>query len=68
VTATPELDVAADERAHLSGRHHLVLRLAAALERAFPWVRFFAVGAEQVAYLVEVAADDAAARRTRGSP
>ncbi len=53
--------VLAHERAHLSGRHHLVLRLAAALERIFPRVRFFAVAAEQVAYLVEVAADDAAA-------
>ncbi|HEU5391335.1 MAG TPA: M56 family metallopeptidase [Streptosporangiaceae bacterium] len=56
--------VLAHERAHLSGRHHLVLRLAAALERAFPRVRFFAACAEQVAYLVEVAADDAAVRRT----
>lgn len=55
--------VLAHERAHLSGRHHLALRLAAALERTFPRVRFFAVAAEQVAYLVEVAADDAAARR-----
>ena len=55
--------VLAHERAHLSGRHHLVLRLAAALERTFPGVRFFAVAAEQVAYLVEVAADDAAAHR-----
>ena len=53
----------AHERAHLSGRHHLMLRLAAALERTFLGVRFFAVAAEQVAYLVEVAADDAAARR-----
>jgi Zn-dependent protease with chaperone function len=56
--------VLAHERAHLSGRHHLVLRLAAALENAFPRVRFFAVAAEQVTYLVEVAADDAAVRRT----
>jgi Zn-dependent protease with chaperone function len=55
--------VLAHERAHLSGRHHLVLRLAAAMERAFPRVRFFAAGAEQIAYLVEVTADDAAARR-----
>lgn len=71
-TATGALDcldggqldaVLAHERAHLSGRHHLVLRLAAALERAFSRVRFFAAAAEQVAYLVEVAADDAAARR-----
>ena len=59
-----ELDaVLAHERAHLSGRHHLVLALAAALPRAFPAVGLFAVAARQVAYLVEIAADDAAARR-----
>ena len=59
-----ELDaVLAHERAHLSGRHHLVLALAAALPRAFPAIGFFAVAARQVAYLVEMAADDAAARR-----
>lgn len=59
-----ELDaVLAHERAHLSGRHHLVLRLAGALERAFPGVRFFAVAAQQIGYLAELAADDAAARR-----
>jgi Zn-dependent protease with chaperone function len=56
--------VLAHERAHLSGRHHLVLRLASALEHAFPGVRFFAVAARQVTYLVEVAADDAAVRRS----
>jgi beta-lactamase regulating signal transducer with metallopeptidase domain len=55
--------VLAHERAHLAGRHHLVLALAVALQRAFPGVGFFAVAARQVAYLVEVAADDAAARR-----
>ena len=55
--------VLAHERAHLSGRHHLVLALAAALQRAFPAVGFFAVAARQVAYLVEIAADDAAVRR-----
>jgi Zn-dependent protease with chaperone function len=55
--------VLAHERAHLSGRHHLVLRLAAALESAFPVIRFFGMAARQVSYLVEVAADDAAVRR-----
>ena len=55
--------VLAHERAHLSGRHHLVLALAVALRRAFPAVGFFAVAARQVAYLVEIAADDAAVRR-----
>ena len=55
--------VLAHERAHLSERHHLVLAFAAALRRAFPAVRFFAVAARQVSDLVEAAADDAAIRR-----
>jgi Zn-dependent protease with chaperone function len=55
--------VLAHERAHLSERHHLLLALATALARAFPAVRFFAVAAQQITYLVEVAADDAAVRR-----
>jgi Zn-dependent protease with chaperone function len=59
-----ELDaVLAHERAHLSGRHHLVLTFVAALHRAFPAVGLFAVAARQVAYLVQIAADDAAVRR-----
>lgn len=55
--------VLAHERAHLAARHHLVLALAAALQRAFPRVRLFTVAAGQIACLVEMAADDAAARR-----
>jgi Zn-dependent protease with chaperone function len=55
--------VLAHERAHLTGRHHLVIILAAALRRAFPHVPFFAAAASQVSCLVEMAADDAAARR-----
>jgi Zn-dependent protease with chaperone function len=59
-----ELDaVLAHERAHLSGWHHLVLTLAAALQHAFPVVGLFGLAARQVAYLVEIAADDAAVRR-----
>jgi Zn-dependent protease with chaperone function len=54
--------VLAHERAHLSERHHLVLTFAAALRRAFPAIRFFAVAARQVSDLVEAAADDAAVR------
>jgi Zn-dependent protease with chaperone function len=55
--------VLAHERAHLAGRHHLLIIFAEALNGAFPWVRFFAVAAGQVSSLVEMAADDAAARR-----
>jgi Zn-dependent protease with chaperone function len=55
--------VVAHERAHLAGRHHLVLACSAALSRAFPHVRLFAVAAAQIRSLVEMAADDAAVRR-----
>jgi Zn-dependent protease with chaperone function len=55
--------VLAHERAHLAGRHHLVIILAAAARRAFPRVPFFATAASQISCLVEMAADDAAARR-----
>ena len=40
-----------------------MLTFAAALRRAFPAIRFFAVAACQVSDLVEAAADDAAVRR-----
>ena len=53
----------AHERAHLAGRHHLVLVLARAVARAFPAVVFFDLAARETARLVEVLADDAAARR-----
>jgi Zn-dependent protease with chaperone function len=55
--------VLAHERAHLVGRHHLVIILAAGARRAFPRVPFFAAAASQISCLVEMAADDAAARR-----
>ena len=55
--------VLAHERAHLSGRHHLVLTFASALKDAFPAAGFFATGARQIGELIEVAADDAAIRR-----
>ena len=56
--------VIAHERAHIGGRHHLVLAYAEALERAFPRVRLFRAGAAELRRLVEMAADDAAANRT----
>ena len=55
--------VLAHERAHLSGRHHLVLTFASALKDAFPAAGFFTIAARQVSELIEVAADDAAIRR-----
>jgi Zn-dependent protease with chaperone function len=53
--------VIAHERAHLRQRHHLVLAFAQGLVRVFPPV--FRVVRDEIAYLVELAADDAAARR-----
>src|ERR1039458_4994941 len=55
--------VLAHERAHLAGRHHLVIMFAGALRAAFPHVRVFAAAAGQISCLVEMAADDAAGRR-----
>jgi Zn-dependent protease with chaperone function len=56
--------VLAHERAHLAGRHHLLIALTRGLAVAFPAVPLFARGAEHVARLAEMCADDAAARRT----
>ena len=56
--------VLAHERAHLAGRHHLLIALTRGLAAAFPGVPLFAQGADKVARLAEMRADDAAARRT----
>ncbi|MGH3304458.1 MAG: M56 family metallopeptidase [Streptosporangiaceae bacterium] len=55
--------VMAHERAHLRGRHHLVVAWAFALGRAFPFVPLLARAGGQIAVLAEMAADDTAARR-----
>ncbi|WP_253805108.1 MULTISPECIES: M56 family metallopeptidase [Nocardia] len=54
--------VMAHERAHLSGHHHFLLAVTRALARVFPRLDLFVTGAAQVARLVEMVADDAAAR------
>lgn len=60
----PQLSaVLAHERAHLAGHHHLLLRLSNGLRSAMPRVRLFGIGAEEIARLLEMCADDAAARR-----
>ena len=51
----------AHEHAHLSGHHHLALTFTAAVRRAFPFVRLFAVAATEIGTLVEMHADDRAA-------
>lgn len=53
--------VLAHERDHLRGRHDLVLAYVATFARTFGWVPLFAAAHRQVAVLVEMAADDAAA-------
>ncbi|SDG34433.1 Signal transducer regulating beta-lactamase production, contains metallopeptidase domain [Sinosporangium album] len=57
--------VLAHERAHLAGRHHLVLAASAALARAFPFVPLFVRADAEVRRLVELRADDVAARSHR---
>jgi Zn-dependent protease with chaperone function len=53
--------VLAHERAHQRGHHHLLVALAGSMAAAFPRVPAFRQGHEQVARLVELLADDAAA-------
>ncbi|MDT3442673.1 M56 family metallopeptidase [Pseudofrankia sp. BMG5.37] len=55
--------VLAHERAHLTGRHHLVVAGADAFARAFPTVPLFTAARAELARLVELAADDAASRQ-----
>jgi beta-lactamase regulating signal transducer with metallopeptidase domain len=55
--------VLAHERAHLRGRHHLAVAVAAGLGRAFPALPLLGRAGAEVAALAEMAADDAAARR-----
>jgi Zn-dependent protease with chaperone function len=56
--------VLAHERAHLAGRHHLLIALTRGLAAAFPGVPLFGRGLDHVARLSEMCADDAAARRS----
>ncbi|MHA7295542.1 M56 family metallopeptidase, partial [Arthrobacter sp. HLT1-21] len=54
--------VLAHEMAHLRGRHHLILAAANALHRAFPRVPAFRIARIELQRLVEMEADDRAAR------
>jgi Zn-dependent protease with chaperone function len=55
--------VLAHERAHLRGRHHLLMASAALLHNAFPRLRLFANACEHTALLIEMRADDVAGCR-----
>lgn len=54
--------VLAHEGAHLRGRHDLVVWAARSLRDAFPFVPLFRAAADELARLVEMAADDVATR------
>ncbi|MFI1912676.1 M56 family metallopeptidase [Nocardia sp. NPDC020380] len=54
--------VLSHERAHLAGRHHLLLGLTRGLATVMPRINLFTLGAAEVAWLLEMVADDAAAR------
>jgi Zn-dependent protease with chaperone function len=54
--------VLAHERAHLAGRHHLILALTRSLATILPVSALFRTGAAEVARLLEMCADDTAAR------
>ena len=65
ILAPAQLDaVLAHERAHLAGRHHLLLAVTKALAVTFPGVPLFARAQAEIARLAEMAADDTAAKRT----
>jgi Zn-dependent protease with chaperone function len=54
--------VLAHERAHQAGRHHRLVLLAQLLRVGFPWLPAAHLADQAVARLVELAADDSAAR------
>jgi Zn-dependent protease with chaperone function len=56
--------VLAHERAHLAGRHHVLVRLSRGLAASIRGVPLFAAGAAEIARLAELRADDVAARHS----
>ena len=60
--------VLAHERAHLAGRHHMLIALTRGLAAIFPAVPLFTRGQSEMARLAEMRADDAAARRVGRRP
>ncbi len=54
--------VLAHERAHQAGRHHWLVLLTRVLRVGFPWLPAARLASQAVTMLVELAADDAAAR------
>lgn len=58
--------VLAHEQAHLHGRHHLIIATAGAMQHAFPKIPAFREIHRALAQLVEMLADDNAARHSNG--
>lgn len=58
--------VIAHERAHLAGRHHLILGCARAVATAMPRLPLFTACVVEIGRLVEMCADDTAARQHDG--
>lgn len=56
--------VLAHERAHLRGRHHLLLGTIRGLERALPFLPVLRDARDEIARLLEILADEAATRHT----
>jgi beta-lactamase regulating signal transducer with metallopeptidase domain len=54
--------VLSHERAHLAGHHHLLLALSRGLAAILRRIELFTTGATEIARLLEMCADDAAAR------
>jgi len=57
--------VLAHERAHCTHRHHVAVAAATVLARAFPWMPAYRTAEAEVRRLVELHADDVAARSHR---
>ena len=60
--------VVAHERAHLDGRHAYVVAAVRGLAAALPKIKLFTSAATQIGALLEMCADDAAARRHGHQP
>lgn len=60
--------VIAHERAHLAGRHGYMVAAVRGIAAALPGIRFFTVAATEVCALLEMCADDVAARRHGRQP
>lgn len=54
--------VIAHENAHLRARHHIIVAVAKAIHRAFPRVPAFSIAHSELTRLIEMDADDRAAR------